>query len=72
MQSEIKAILSSLFRLSLTAMFGVVIAHGGIYGVNWKEVLGAGGFAAVMVLYNYFNVENKNYGKGAENHEKHS
>jgi len=71
MKQEIKAIASSLFRLSLTAMFGVIIAHGGIYDIDWKEVLGAGGFAAAMVLYNYFNADNKNYGKGAQ-HEKHS
>jgi hypothetical protein len=70
MKNEVKAIASSLFRLSLTAMIGVIIAHGGIYGINWKEVVGAGGFAAAMVLYNYFNLDNKNYGKGAENHEK--
>ncbi len=63
MNKEIKAILSSLFRLSITAGTGVVIAHGGIYGVNWKEVAGAAAFAACMVIYNYFNPGNKNYGK---------
>ncbi len=61
---EIKAIASSMLRLSITAFMGVVIAHGGIYGVNWKEAAGAAGFAACMVIYNYFNTDNKNYGKG--------
>ncbi len=64
MNKEIKAILSSLLRLSITAGMGVVIAHGGIFGVNWKEVVGAAGFAACMVVYNYFNTDNKNYGRG--------
>ncbi len=62
MKKEILAILGSLLRLSITAGMGVVIAHGGIYGVNWKEVAGAAGFAACVVIYNYFNTSNKNYG----------
>ncbi len=70
MKKEILAIAGSMFRLSITALIGVVIGHGSIYEVNWKEALGAGGFAAVMVLYNYFNPQNKNYGKGSEDQNK--
>ncbi len=69
MKKEIFAILSSLLRLSITAGMGVIIAHGGVYGVNWKEVAGAAGFAACMVVYNYFNANNKNYGNGGEYQE---
>ena len=64
MNKETKAIIASWFRLVITAMMGVIIAHGSIYGIDWKEVLGAGGFAFVMVVYNYFNPNNHNYGKG--------
>jgi len=65
--TEIKRIAASMFRLSLTAMVGVVIGNGSVVGLNWEEVLGAGAFAACVVLYNYLNPDNLNYGKTGNN-----
>ena len=68
--NEIKRIAASMFRLSLTAMVGVVIGHGSVIGLEWKEVLGAGAFAGLIVLYNYLNPSDRNYGKTTQDENK--
>jgi len=59
---QLEAMAGTFIRAVISTITGLIIGHGTIYGLNWKELIGAGAIAGIMVLYNYFNASDPRYG----------
>jgi hypothetical protein len=66
MKQEIKAMIGTIIKVFISSILSMVIAHGNIYEVDWKEVLGAGAISVAILLYNYFSPSDHRYGPEAK------
>jgi hypothetical protein len=66
MKKEIKAMIGTIIKVFISSILSMIIAHGNIYDVNWKEVLGAGAISVAILLYNYFSPNDTRYGPEAK------
>ena len=59
---EFNAMVGTFLKVSISSVLSMVIAKGGIWGVDWKELISAAAISGAMVLYNYFNPSDPRYG----------
>lgn len=59
---EIKAMIGTFLKVSISSVLSMVIAHGSVWGLDWKELVSVAAISGGMVLYNYFNPSDPRYG----------
>ena len=61
-----KPVILSLLKHWVTIVLGLIVAHGGIIGLDWVNTLNASLVAFIPVVVNYLNPSYKEYGNGKD------
>jgi hypothetical protein len=67
MQKFLNTAAGSYLKVFITIVIGMVITHGSIWGINWKDFANTAVISFLPIIINALNPKDPRYGAGKEN-----